>query len=62
VELDEDMLTAIPEVEQPLIEGPKFDEFMKVDPVCAAVSNIKFSLSNIQGDDMDFDALPSFSL
>jgi DNA-directed RNA polymerase beta' subunit len=60
--LDEDMLTAIPEVEQPLIEGPKFDEFMKVDPVCSAVSNIKFSLSNIQGDNIDFDALPSFSL
>jgi DNA-directed RNA polymerase II subunit RPB1 len=65
--LDEEMLAAIPEeiaeqkpLEEP--EHPSYDEFMKVDPTCASASTIKFSLTNIEGDDMDFSALPTFHL
>ena len=65
--LDEEMLATVMEeaVAQPSLETPdhpSFDEFMKVDPTCASASTIKFSLTNVEGDDMDFAALPTFTL
>ena len=63
--LDEEMLLSrITEDVAPIKEdeGPSFDEFMKEDPVCASASTIKFSLTNIEGDDIDFGALPTFTL
>jgi DNA-directed RNA polymerase beta' subunit len=38
-----------------------FDQFMKQDDVCTAVSNIKLSLKNFEADTMDFSALPTFT-
>lgn len=63
--LDEEMLQTITEEiikNDDITDIPSLDEFMKVDPICASVSNIKFSLSNINGDDMDFNILPTFKL
>jgi DNA-directed RNA polymerase beta' subunit len=39
-----------------------YDAFMRKDPECAAATNIKFSMKNVESDNIDYDALMAFQL